>query len=390
MRPIPIETAHWRRAEFAAVARALAGLTPGDAVARLERETGAHLRGAMVLAVNSGRGAMAMALKLLQARAPGRNRVLIPEYICPSVPAALVRLGFEALCLPVASDLNLRADAAAAALDETVLAIVPVHMYGHIMEVRSIAAAARACGAGVIDDAAHVIGAAAPDGAIPGAMGEFGFISLAQSKTLSCGNSGAGGLLVVNDATFKGPAKAAVASLPEAKSADLLRFAIEERRIPPRDTFTWRFGEAYSRLVPGPEFPLETNITRTGAAHAAIALGQLATLCERIADKMRIADAYARALEGIPLVSFPQYAAGRYLSRIMLRARSLEESDALRAHLAAMAVATRKGYPPPDLPMADGGRPRPLPLFEVPSGFGLPDEAIARVAGAIAGFYGSA
>ncbi|MFO1187523.1 MAG: DegT/DnrJ/EryC1/StrS family aminotransferase [Alphaproteobacteria bacterium] len=387
MRRIPIETAHWRRREFAAVARALIGRAPDEAIAALEREAAAHLGGATVFAVNSGRGAMAIALKLLQARAPNRKRVLIPEYVCPSVPAALARLGFETLCLPVGEDLNVLGDAAVAALDERVLAVVPVHMYAHIVDVRATAAEARAQGAGVIDDAAHIIGVSAADGMIPGTTGEFGFISLAQSKTLSCGNSGAGGLVIINDAKFLGPSEVEIASLPAARLTDLLRFALEERHIPPRDTLTWRIGDVYSRLVPGAVLPLELNITRIGATYASVALGQLATLAERITDKRRIAGLYADALADVPAVRFSQFAPGCYLSRVALMARSVAERNALREHLASRAIATRKGYPPPQAPMVGGGRPRDFAVIEVPSGFGLSEDSVARIAGSIHEFY---
>jgi dTDP-4-amino-4,6-dideoxygalactose transaminase len=388
MKPIPIETAHWRAAEFGAVWRALTlRAASGNPAQRLEAEASRLIGGAPVLALNSGRGAMAIALRLLAARAPGRKRVLIPEYVCPSVPAALVRLALTPESVPVGEDLNLRRDAALAALDASVLAVVPVHMYGHLADVRAIAAAAGAQGVGVIDDAAHVIGVAGPSGAIPGTLGEFGFVSLAQSKTLSCGNSGSGGLLIVNSATFLGPAKGEVAALPRAPRSDLVRFALEERHIPPRDTLTWRIGDTYARLAPAPKFPLELNITRIAPAHAAIALGQIASLAERLADKRRIAAAYAEALSRIGRIEFPQFAPGRYLSRILLKTASLEERDRLRAHLAARGISSRTGYPPPNAPMAEGGCPRAFALLEVPSGFALPPEAIARVARAISEFY---
>lgn len=389
MKPVPIETAHWRGAEFGAVWRALIGrAASGDPAQRLEAKASELVGGAPVFALNSGRGAMALALRLLAARAPERKRVLIPEYVCPSVPAALARLGFAPACVPVGKDLNLRSDATLGLLDASVLAIVPVHMYGHLADVRAIAAAAGAQGIGIIDDAAHVIGVSGASGEIPGTLGELGFVSLAQSKTLSCGNSGSGGLLIVNSAKLLGVAKGEVAALPRAPRSDLLRFALEERHIPPRDTFTWRIGDAYARLAPAPKFPLELNITWIAPAHAAIALGQIASLGERLADKRRIAVAYAEALSGIGGIRFPQFAPGRYLSRILLETASLEKRDRLRAHLASRGVASRTGYPPPDAPMAGGrGRPRAFALLEVPSGFALPPEGIGRVADAISEYY---
>jgi dTDP-4-amino-4,6-dideoxygalactose transaminase len=385
---IPIETGHWERGEFDAVLRNLFGhQISGRAIELLTAEGSDLFGGKHVFALNSGRGAMALALRIMARRMPGRRRVFIPEYICPAVPETLQSHGLEPVGVAVGPDLNMRADDVVNALDSSVLAVIPVHMYGCVMSLRKLAEATAATGVGMIDDAAHLIGVVGEGGEIPGTSGPFGFTSFAQSKSVACGHPGAGGLLVVSDNAYLADVEHAYAELPAPRAPDLFNYMLMGRRLAAKPSPLWRFERAWARQAKTPS--LETNLTKIANAHAAIALVQLQSLHARIADKKRVLEAYNEALALPPGVFLPQYAHGKYLTRVMLAVRNISERDALRRYLADRGVASRRGYPAPSIKRLDGTRPLELPLLELPGGYGLPQAAIMHVGRMISEFFGA-
>ena len=68
-------------------------------------------------------------------------------------------------------------------------------------------------------------------------------------------------------------------------------------------------------------------------------------LPRRIAGRKHVADLYHQNIRGRPHIGFPQYAPGRYLTRIVLTLPAGANLAAIRAELHRTGIPTRKGYP---------------------------------------------
>ena len=87
---ISLETGVWGRGELKSIANfLLKGQSDGSAISNLRRVCSQVFGGKLIVPVNSGRGALALALSTLMKAAPSRRQVLIPEYICPAVPKTI-------------------------------------------------------------------------------------------------------------------------------------------------------------------------------------------------------------------------------------------------------------------------------------------------------------
>src|SRR5262245_43788418 len=118
---VNLKTCHWELPEFLALARIGPGNSRENRVTALQ-ETASQVLGANhVFPVNSGRGALALALSAAARRAQNRSIVLIPSYVCPAVPETITKLGLQPVTLPVGDDFNLRVDLALPHLNEEVL-----------------------------------------------------------------------------------------------------------------------------------------------------------------------------------------------------------------------------------------------------------------------------
>jgi dTDP-4-amino-4,6-dideoxygalactose transaminase len=150
----------------------------------------------------SGTAALVITLKTLARRAPTRNAVVVSAYTCPLVPLAarLVPSLRVRVCDTLSGGFDFDPQKLAAVCDERTLAVIPTHLGGRVADVETAAAAARDCGASVIEDAAQALGAFAEDGHSVGLRGEAGFFSLAAGKGLTTYE---GGILVSRNAALR-------------------------------------------------------------------------------------------------------------------------------------------------------------------------------------------
>jgi len=326
-----IEHAAWTTAEWHALARPAEG-----AVARLCAQFSRHYN-APVLAINAARNGLALVLRHLARREPSRSCVLLPAYICPAVIDAVRAAGLAPVFAPVGPDLNLSVAACESALrDARILAVVVAHMYGCPARVDLIEAVCARAGVFLIDDAAHAPGIEYR-GRLLGGRGVAGLVSFAQSKTITTGVRGSGGLVIVNDESLLPGLAADIARLPPARArrAALLHF-ITDYLAPP---FARRAAYYARRLHPGA--PRDWyQPARLSEFEAAVALAQFARLDEIIAARKRVIEWYAARLPRSDAVKLAQYMPGRYLSRLMVRVAD----PAIRARLGARGIATRRGY----------------------------------------------
>ncbi|MFW5775154.1 MAG: DegT/DnrJ/EryC1/StrS family aminotransferase, partial [Chitinivibrionales bacterium] len=157
---------------------------------------------AHVSLVSSGTGALCLALRALHAHYPARNRVLIPAYSCYSVPAAVEAAGLSAMLCDVDpqtldfdyADLSFRLQQYA----DTLVAVVPIHLYGIPADINRIRALCRKYDIAIIEDAAQAMGATY-EGKPAGMHGDIGVFSLGRGKALSAVE---GGIVLTNDSRF--------------------------------------------------------------------------------------------------------------------------------------------------------------------------------------------
>lgn len=179
----------------------------GARVEEFEREVAAYCGAAHGVGVSSGTDALLVALMALGV-GPG-DAVVTTPYTFFATVGSIVRVGATPLFAdidPVSYNIDpLRVQE----LLETppprskglrIKALMPVHLYGQVADMRALGALARAHDLCVIEDAAQAIGAEYPDdgrSSRAGALGDAGCFSFFPSKNL--GGFGDGGLVTLRD-----------------------------------------------------------------------------------------------------------------------------------------------------------------------------------------------
>jgi dTDP-4-amino-4,6-dideoxygalactose transaminase len=197
----------------------------------------------------------------------------------------------------------------ASAITTRTKAIVPVHLYGHAVDVDALAAIARPRGIALVEDAAQAHGARLR-GRRLGGLGDAGTFSFYPGKNL--GAYGDGGAIAVRDPAL-------------AKRVAMLRDH-------------GRTGK-YVHELPGFNSRLDT-------LQAAILLVKLARLDAWNAARRRIADWYGERLAGVPELVLPQPAADTepvWHLYVVHHPRR----DAIRAALADADIGSGIHYPMP-------------------------------------------
>ena len=159
-----------------------------------EREFAAYLRAPHVIGVSNGTSAITMALKALGVKA-GSEVITTPFTAVPTIGAII-----EAGAVPVFVDIDpdtwlIDCELAAAAINERTSAIVPVHMFGNVVDIpglrrrlpRSLP---------IVEDAAQAHGSRLHD-RMAGTLGDLATFSFYPTKNLGC--YGDGGAIVAND-----------------------------------------------------------------------------------------------------------------------------------------------------------------------------------------------
>lgn len=344
-----ISYADWSGAEYRAALRCIltGRVARGGKPALLAQRLAALYAPASVYPVNFGHTAIRMALALFVERAGGgRNEVVIPRYICPSVVQSVQGAGLVPVMADVGADLNLTAASVQAVLGPRTLAVIAPHMFGCPADIGAIERVCRAAKVFLIDDAAQVVGVTR-DGRQLGTFGDVGVVSFAQSKTVVAGVRGAGGLLLVNNAELDAPLRARWQALAPARGRlhALVYFLFN---------YLWRrrvghVGYYFTRMAGmlgfhPRQYDENAKISNLDAALALAQLGRLEALKK---SRIAVVEAYQRALDGVAAVTLPQYAPGRYLARVMVALPPHVDIAALRARLTTLGVETRTGYPAP-------------------------------------------
>lgn len=168
----------------------------GPEVAALEQEIAAYSGCNFGVGVSSGTDALLLALMVLDIQAG--DEVILPSYSFFATAGAVARLG----ATPVFVDIdpqtyNLDPQQIEAHINENTRAIIPVHLYGQMVDMAPVMEIAKAHNLYVVEDAAQAIGSEY-HGQRAGTIGDMGCFSFFPSKNL--GAFGDGGMVTTNDA----------------------------------------------------------------------------------------------------------------------------------------------------------------------------------------------
>ena len=177
--------------ELDAVAEVLRGpvLTTGDAVAAFERRFAEYLGRRHAVATTSCTGALQLSLTALGI-GPGDEVITTPmTFVATSLAIAMA--GARPVFVDVEPDTaNLDAAQIEAAMTPRTRAVMPVHMYGQMCDMRAIRDIADRHGLAIVEDAAHCV-EGSRDGVRPGQLGAAACFSFYATKSLTCGEGGA-------------------------------------------------------------------------------------------------------------------------------------------------------------------------------------------------------
>tara|TARA_R110001599_G_scaffold135013_1_gene313264 strand:- start:5148 stop:6350 length:1203 start_codon:yes stop_codon:yes gene_type:complete len=191
-----------------------------------------------------------------------------------------------------------------------IAAIVPMHVFGHPVDMDTLNGLAANYGLPVIEDAAEALGSTYK-GRACGSLGQIGTLSFNGNKILT---TGGGGAVVTDDANLAKRVKhlTTTAKVPH-------RWAFEHDEI------------AFNYRMPN--------------LNAALGCSQLQELDTRVAQKRRLAQRYIDAfagMEGVTLVAEPAGSKSNYwLNALRLETRDMAQRDQLLAALNDRQIMAR-------------------------------------------------
>ncbi len=318
-RHVPFYRHDLGQAEIESLTRVLAQpiLTTGDVVEEFERRFAALLGARHAIGVTSCTGGMHIALEALGV---GRgDEVITTPMTFIATATAIVQAGAKPVFVDVERDTgNIDASLVEAAITPRTRAILPVHLFGQMCDMRALRAIADKHALRLVEDCAHCV-EGARDGVRPGQLSDAAAFSFFATKNLTCGE---GGAVTVND--------------------EKLYFALRLLRHHGMDkTSVDRHREGYKHWDM-PVFGWKYNMSNI---EAAILLPQFERLAGKLARREALAGRYARGLEGIDgLIQVPARPASihaRHLLPVLV-----ENRDEVIAALRARGVETVVNYRP--------------------------------------------
>ena len=154
------------------------------------REFAAWCGGGSVALVGNGTDALTLALNEILGPGDGKGEVITTSHTFAATAEAIVIAGYR----PVLADIDpatclMSASAAEKAIAPATRAIMPVHLYGQMVDMRALRAIADRHGLAIIEDAAQAHGASF-DGVRPGALSDCACFSFYPGKNLGAWGDG--------------------------------------------------------------------------------------------------------------------------------------------------------------------------------------------------------
>lgn len=335
--------------------------TYGKYIEDFENEFAAYVGCKHGVTVNSGSSALHLAVAALDLQ-PG-DEVLVSA--STNIATALGALHNGAIPVPVDSEpetWNLNLDLIEDLITPRTKAIIPVHLYGHPVDMDRLMEIANKYNLIVIEDCAESHGATVR-GRMTGSFGHMAIFSFYANKIITTGE---GGMITTNDEAY----------------AERVRLLRNLAFINPR----------FKHELAGFNF-------RMPAFVAALGLGQLRKIEKIVDEKRRVAHLYNQKLAGIPGIQLPtelKWAKNVYwMYGIVVKPEFGIDRNKLTEALAERGIQTRTFFCPmnqqPVLQKMEGFRKVPCPVADslwetglyLPSAWNLTEEQIAFIAEAI-------
>jgi dTDP-4-amino-4,6-dideoxygalactose transaminase len=164
-------------------------LTTGPVCREFERRFAEYVGIENVLAVSSCTGALHLAMLAMDI-GPGDEVITTPMTFIASA-TCILQAGAQPVFVDVEPDSGLLdPELVSAAVSARTKAVLPVHLYGTMVDMRALRAQADRHGLRVIEDCAHCI-EGRRDGVRPGQLGDAACYSFYATKNLTCGEGGA-------------------------------------------------------------------------------------------------------------------------------------------------------------------------------------------------------
>ncbi len=350
------------QAVLAAVRRGEISGSFGDTIPTFEKNFASYVGCAHGIAVTSGTTALHLAVSALELE-PG-DEILVSA--SNNIAGGLAVYHNNLVTVPVDSEpvtWNMDPDVIEKLITPRTRAIMPVHLFGHPVEMDRVMDIARRHNLPVIEDCAESHGATW-QGKMTGSFGDMACFSFYANKIITTGE---GGMIVTNN----------------DRLAERMRLLRNLAFTKPR----------FYHQVPGYNF-------RMTGYQAAMGLAQLAKIGRILEDKRRVAHTYNRLLSGIPGLQLPAEIPGAYNVYWMYAltvdaAKFGVNRDTLAEILAAKGIDTRTFFCPlnqqPFLREQAGYRDVPCPVADriwqeglyLPSSDTLDEKTIAQIASVI-------
>ena len=265
------------------------------------------------VAVTSGTTALHLALAVLDI-GPG-DEVLVPTYTNMATFFAVLYLNATPIPIDVEPDTwNLDVSKIQEKITEKTKAIIPVHIFGHPVDMDPLLVIAKKFKLAVIEDCAQAHGSEYK-GKRVGSFGEIGCFSFYGNKIITTGE---GGMLVSNNKRL----------MDRATSMKSLAFGGENKFLHKEIGYNYRM----------------TNL------QAALGCAQLLKIDRIIQSKRNIAAWYQRRLKDCPYLSLPverpESKSVYWMYHVVLTKHSTADRNDVMKKLAAQGIETREGFIP--------------------------------------------
>jgi len=278
----------------------------GGFVEQFEKEFAKKAGTEYAVAVNSGTSALLLALKALGIKEG--DEVIMPTFTMISTANAVSQAGATPVFIDSEPDTgNIDVTLIEEKITPRTKAIIPVHLYGHICDMREIWDISDRYGLKVVEDAAEAHGASYKR-FTAGSMGDCGCFSFYANKIITTGE---GGAVTTNNKEL-------------AEEIKLLRACY--------------FYDKYHFWHRKPAFNM-----RMSSLEAAYGLGQLERWDELIGKRIKHAEYYNKKLQGIAEAQRPREKKD-HKSVYWMYLISVPDRDELTAYLEKNGVETRTGF----------------------------------------------
>ena len=164
-------------------------LTTGEFVRRFEEQFSDLLGCSEVIGLTSCTAALHLALVALDV-GPGDEVITTPLTFIATV-TSIVQAGATPVFVDVEEGSgNIDVDQIESAITDRTKAVMPVHLYGNMVDMRDLRSISDQYGLSIIEDSAHCI-EGSRDGIRPAELGDVACFSFYATKSITCGEGGA-------------------------------------------------------------------------------------------------------------------------------------------------------------------------------------------------------